>query len=66
MAGLGTGTTGDMLPARWSPFACPHSISRPRSIPPIGELRRDGHHMLDDMFDHLERLRGQPVWQAPA
>ena len=29
------------------------------------ELRRDGQRMLDDMFDHLETLRDQPVWQAP-
>ena len=38
-----------------------------RSLDPIDwdELRRDGHRMLDGMFDHLERLRDQPVWQAP-
>jgi aromatic-L-amino-acid decarboxylase len=30
-----------------------------------GELRRDGHRMLDDMFNHLATLRDQPVWQAP-
>jgi aromatic-L-amino-acid decarboxylase len=30
-----------------------------------GELRRDGHRMLDDMFDHLATLRDQPVWRAP-
>jgi glutamate/tyrosine decarboxylase-like PLP-dependent enzyme len=29
------------------------------------ELRLQGHRMLDDMFDHLQGLRGQPVWQAP-
>jgi aromatic-L-amino-acid decarboxylase len=29
------------------------------------EFRRDGHRMLDDMFDHLETLRDQPLWQAP-
>jgi aromatic-L-amino-acid decarboxylase len=29
------------------------------------DLRRDGHRMLDDMFDHFENLRGQPVWRAP-
>jgi aromatic-L-amino-acid/L-tryptophan decarboxylase len=29
------------------------------------ELRCDGHRMLDDMFDHLQSLRGQPVWQQP-
>jgi glutamate/tyrosine decarboxylase-like PLP-dependent enzyme len=26
-------------------------------------LRAQGHQMLDDMFDHLESLRDQPVWQ---
>ena len=25
--------------------------------------RAQGHRMLDDMFDHLEGLRSQPVWQ---
>jgi aromatic-L-amino-acid decarboxylase len=30
-----------------------------------GELRRDGHRMLDDMLNHLATLRDQPVWQAP-
>jgi aromatic-L-amino-acid decarboxylase len=29
------------------------------------DLRAQGHRMLDDMFDHLEQLRAQPVWQAP-
>ena len=29
------------------------------------ELRRDGHRMLDGMLDHMQSLRGQPVWQAP-
>lgn len=27
--------------------------------------RRQGHRMLDDMFDHIEGLRDQPVWRAP-
>ncbi len=27
-------------------------------------LRDSGHRMLDDMFDHLETLRDQKVWQA--
>jgi glutamate/tyrosine decarboxylase-like PLP-dependent enzyme len=27
------------------------------------ELRAQGHRMLDDMFDHLEGLRGHPVWR---
>lgn len=26
-------------------------------------LRRQGHQMLDDMFDYLESLRERPVWQ---
>lgn len=26
-------------------------------------LRAEGHRMLDDMIDHLEHLRDQPVWQ---
>ena len=31
------------------------------------ELRSQGHRMLDDMFDYLERLRERPIWQpAPA
>jgi len=29
------------------------------------DLRAQGHRMLDDMFDHLEHLRDQPLWQAP-
>jgi aromatic-L-amino-acid decarboxylase len=28
-------------------------------------LRAQGHQMLEDMFDHLEQLRDQPVWRAP-
>ncbi len=27
-------------------------------------LRAQGHRMLDDMLDHLEGLRDQPVWRA--
>lgn len=27
------------------------------------ELRRQGHQMLDDMFDYLAGLRDRPVWQ---
>jgi glutamate/tyrosine decarboxylase-like PLP-dependent enzyme len=27
------------------------------------ELREQGHRMLDDMFDHLQTLRDQPVWR---
>lgn len=26
-------------------------------------LRVQGHRMLEDMFDHLEQIRTQPVWQ---
>jgi aromatic-L-amino-acid decarboxylase len=29
------------------------------------ELRSDGHRMLDCMFDHIQSLREQPVWQPP-
>ncbi len=37
------------------------------SLDPIDwdELRRDGHRMLDGMFDHMQSLRDQPLWQAP-
>lgn len=28
-------------------------------------LRAVGHRMLDTMFDHLQTLRDQPVWQPP-
>jgi glutamate/tyrosine decarboxylase-like PLP-dependent enzyme len=27
------------------------------------EIRDQGHRMLDDLFDHLETLREQPVWR---
>jgi aromatic-L-amino-acid decarboxylase len=27
------------------------------------ELRRQGHRMLDDMFDYVESIRERPVWQ---
>ena len=27
-------------------------------------FRKQGHDMLDDMFDYLEQLREQPVWQG--
>jgi aromatic-L-amino-acid decarboxylase len=27
-------------------------------------FRKQGHDMLDDMFDYLEQLRKQPVWQG--
>ncbi|MET3134191.1 aromatic-L-amino-acid decarboxylase [Oxalobacteraceae bacterium GrIS 1.11] len=41
-----------------------HEIS-PYSLDPTDskDLRAQGHRMLDDMFDHLENLRQQPVWQ---
>ncbi len=26
-------------------------------------LRKQGHQMLDDMFDYLEHIRSRPVWQ---
>jgi aromatic-L-amino-acid/L-tryptophan decarboxylase len=26
-------------------------------------VRAQGHRMLDDIFDHLEHIRGRPVWQ---
>lgn len=29
-------------------------------------LRAQGHRMLDDMFDHLQGLRGEPVWREPS
>jgi glutamate/tyrosine decarboxylase-like PLP-dependent enzyme len=37
------------------------------SLDPIDweDLRRDGHRMLDDMFDHIRTLREQPLWRAP-
>jgi aromatic-L-amino-acid decarboxylase len=28
------------------------------------DLRRQAHRMMDDMFDHLETLPDQPVWQC--
>ena len=28
-------------------------------------LREQGHRMLDDMLDHLQTIREQPLWQAP-
>ena len=42
---------------------------RPTSLDPAdwSDLRAQGHRMLDDMFDYLEKLRERPVWQhAPA
>jgi len=42
------------------PDPCPSG-----SLDPIDwdELRRDGHRMLDGMFDHMQSLRNQPLWQ---
>lgn len=41
------------------------SLSRSLDPTDWGELRREGHHMLDSMFDHLQSLRDQPVWRQP-
>jgi aromatic-L-amino-acid/L-tryptophan decarboxylase len=30
-----------------------------------GDLRAQGHRMLDDMFDNLETVGERPLWQAP-
>jgi aromatic-L-amino-acid decarboxylase len=30
-----------------------------------GDLRAQGHRMLDDMFDNLETVAERPLWQAP-
>lgn len=37
----------------------------PDSLDPSdwGEIRAQGHRMLDDMLDYLEHLRARPVWQ---
>ncbi len=37
----------------------------PDSLDPSdwGEIRAQGHRMLDDMLDYLEHLRTRPVWQ---
>jgi aromatic-L-amino-acid decarboxylase len=37
----------------------------PHSLDPTdwGRLRDQGHRMLDDMLDYLERVRERPVWQ---
>ncbi len=29
------------------------------------EIRAQGHRMLDDMFDHMQGLRDEPVWRPP-
>jgi len=36
-----------------------------RSLDPAdwGEFRTQGHRMLEEMLDYLERIRGRPVWQ---
>ena len=28
------------------------------------DLRATGHRMLDDMFNYLQEIRSQPVWQS--
>jgi aromatic-L-amino-acid decarboxylase len=40
---------------------------KPASLDPDdwGELRAQGHRMLDDMFDNLESVAERPLWQAP-
>ncbi|HYZ64804.1 MAG TPA: pyridoxal-dependent decarboxylase [Acetobacteraceae bacterium] len=40
----------------------------PSSLDPADwtELRRCGRRMLEDMFDHLETLRDQTLWQPPS
>jgi hypothetical protein len=40
---------------------------RPASLDPSdwSEMRRQGHLMLDDMFDHMQVLKDGPVWRAP-
>lgn len=42
-------------------------MSEPPDLDPAdwSAIRAQGHRMLDDMFDHLAGLRGQPVWRAP-
>ncbi|MDQ6973954.1 MAG: aminotransferase class V-fold PLP-dependent enzyme, partial [Mariprofundaceae bacterium] len=31
------------------------------------DIRKQGHHMLDDMFDYLQNIQSRPVWQqAPS
>ncbi len=40
---------------------------RPTSLDPDdwSAARRQGHRLLDDIFDHIESLRDQPVWREP-
>jgi aromatic-L-amino-acid/L-tryptophan decarboxylase len=56
---------GAMTPAQETDHMPEPSVST--SLDPVdwNELRRDGHQMLDDMFDHLETLKDQPLWRAP-
>jgi aromatic-L-amino-acid decarboxylase len=39
--------------------------TQPETLDPEdwGELRAQGHRMLDDMFDYLAQIRSRPVWQ---
>jgi aromatic-L-amino-acid decarboxylase len=47
-----------------SPSKASASLSSGRLDPTDWKaLRQQGHRMLDDMLDHLESLREQPVWQ---
>ena len=41
--------------------------TRTRGLDPVdwSQIRRDGHRMLEDMFDHLETLREQKLWRPP-
>jgi glutamate/tyrosine decarboxylase-like PLP-dependent enzyme len=43
------------------------SMDHPISLDPTDwqATRVQAHRMLDDVFDHLQSLRGQPVWQPP-
>ena len=39
-----------------------HSLD-PATADSWRDLRAQGHRMLDDMFDYIERIRERPVWQ---
>jgi glutamate/tyrosine decarboxylase-like PLP-dependent enzyme len=41
----------------------PHSRNDNLDPKDWGEFRAQGHRMLDDMLDYLERIRERPVWQ---
>jgi hypothetical protein len=42
--------------------AIPNASLDPQDWDP---LRLQGHRMLDDIFDHLQSLREEPLWRAP-